>query len=99
MNDDTPRAASKQISENKNYWPWLLVLAAHAFFASSVILALVFCDSKDSDTERKLRQTLEFQEQRITQQSDEIARLRHQLFVLAAEWSVQLEPESTEETE
>lgn len=85
-------------SDKKAKWPWGVV-ATHFAIAGAVIAVITLTDSKGSDTERKLRQTLEFQEQRITQQSDEIARLRHQLLVLAAERSVQLEPESVEEAD
>lgn len=85
-------------SDNGAKWPRRVVIA-HFAIASLVIAVITLTDSKGSDTERNLRQTLELQQQRITQQSDEIARLRHQLLVLAAERSVQLEPESVEEAD
>lgn len=71
-------------SDNGAKWPKRVVIA-HFAIASLVIAVITLTDSKGSDTERKLRQTLELQKQSLDRQSDEIAKLRHQLLVLAAQ--------------
>lgn len=81
----------------KSLWPW--VVFAHFVIALSTVLVIWKIDPKESLSEQQFRVALEGKEQRIAQQSDEIAKLRHQLLVLAAERGAPLEQGSDQEGE
>lgn len=69
--------------EQNPWWPWVIVVF-HLVIAVGVVSVICLVDPKDSSSEQQFRLTLESKEQRIAQQADEIAKLRHQILALTA---------------